>query len=297
MPAARTTGRRPSWSTAVELDVRARPRSDAGHVVASSSAAIRRVALTQRRRSCSTARSSATSPSRSTACRCPPTLRGRATHARSTILAPPASGRLTVQATINPAANVALEGLYVSSGVFCTQCEAEGFRRITYFPDRPDVLATYTVTIDRRPRALSRAAVERQSRRRRSARPAAATSRRWHDPFPKPTYLFALVAGDLAALEDTFTTMSRPHGRARDLVDAAQPAALHARDGLAQARDALGRGALRPRVRPRPLHDLLRRRLQHGRDGEQGPQHLQQPARAGRRRRPRPTTTTRRSRA
>ncbi len=74
----------------------------------------------------------------------------------------------------------------------------------------------------------------------------------------------------------------RPRGRARNLVDAAQPAALRPRDGSAQARDALGRGAIRPRVRPRPLHDLLRRRFQHGRDGEQGPQHLQQQARARR---------------
>jgi aminopeptidase N len=122
------------------------------------------------------------------------------------IHAPPASGRLTVQATINPAANVALEGLYVSSGVFCTQCEAEGFRRIAYFPDRPDVLATYTVTIvadrERCPVLLSNGnlvAAGQLDRGRHFAR--------WVDPFPKPTYLFALVAGDLAALEDTFTTM------------------------------------------------------------------------------------------
>ena len=123
-----------------------------------------------------------------------------------TIHAPPAGGRLTVQATINPAANAALEGLYVSSGVYCTQCEAEGFRRIAYFLDRPDVLATYTVTIiadrERCPVLLSngnRVAAGPLERGRHFAR--------WHDPFPKPTYLFALVAGDLAALEDTFTTM------------------------------------------------------------------------------------------
>jgi len=123
-----------------------------------------------------------------------------------TIHSPPAGGRLTVQATINPAANAALEGLYVSSGVYCTQCEAEGFRRIAYFPDRPDVLATYTATIiadrERCPVLLSngnRVAAGPLERGRHFAR--------WHDPFPKPTYLFALVAGDLAALEDTFTTM------------------------------------------------------------------------------------------
>src|SRR4029450_359300 len=107
-----------------------------------------------------------------------------------TILAPPPSGRLTVQATINPAANAALEGLYVSSGVYCTQCEAEGFRRIAYFPDRPDVLATYTGTIvaDREggPGLLSsgnRIGAGPLERNRHFAR--------WHDPFPKPTYLFA----------------------------------------------------------------------------------------------------------
>src|SRR5512143_3294161 len=123
-----------------------------------------------------------------------------------TVIDPPASGTLTVSATICPAANTALEGLYLSSGVFCTQCEAEGFRRIAYFPDRPDVLATYTVTIvaerERCPVLLAngnRVAAGALDRGRHFVR--------WHDPFPQPTYLFALVAGDLAALEDTFTTM------------------------------------------------------------------------------------------
>ncbi|MBL0289835.1 MAG: aminopeptidase N [Betaproteobacteria bacterium] len=120
---------------------------------------------------------------------------------------PPDSGQLTVSATIRPAANVALEGLYVSSGVFCTQCEAEGFRRITYFPDRPDVLAVYTVTLvadrARYPVLLSNG--------NRVGSGDAGNGRhfvRWHDPFPKPSYLFALVAGDLAALTDRFTTVS-----------------------------------------------------------------------------------------
>jgi aminopeptidase N len=128
-----------------------------------------------------------------------------------TIDDPPGSGVLTVAATINPAANVALEGLYLSSGTFCTQCEAEGFRRIAYFPDRPDVLATYTVTLiadrDRFPVLLANG-------NRVDAGPvpgAGGTARhfaKWHDPFPKPSYLFALVAGDLSALTDTFTTRS-----------------------------------------------------------------------------------------
>jgi aminopeptidase N len=124
-----------------------------------------------------------------------------------TVLAPPGAGRLTVQGTIRPAANVALEGLYVSSGVFCTQCEPEGFRRIAYFPDRPDVLARYTVTLvaerSRYPVLLSNG--------NRIGAGDAGSGRHyatWHDPFPKPTYLFALVAGNLAALSDEFTTAS-----------------------------------------------------------------------------------------
>ncbi len=119
----------------------------------------------------------------------------------------PDTGCLTVRTTVNPAANVALEGLYLSSGVFCTQCEPEGFRRITYFPDRPDVLAVYTVTLiadrERFPVLLSNG--------NRVASGDAGDGRhfvRWHDPFPKPSYLFALVAGDLVALEDGFVTRS-----------------------------------------------------------------------------------------
>ena len=150
----------------------------------------------------------------------------------------------------------------------------------------------------RRSRALPGAAVERQPRRAGRARPTAATSRPGTTRFPKPTYLFALVAGDLAALEDDVRRrMSGRRVALRDLFRRrANLAALPPRDGLAEARDALGRGALRPRVRPRHLHDLLRRRLQHGRDGEQGPQHLQQPAACWPTRPPRPTTTTPRSR-
>jgi aminopeptidase N len=97
-------------------------------------------------------------------------------------------------------------GLYRTSGVYCTQCEAEGFRRITYFLDRPDVLAS-TRSTSRRQGRQPAAAVERQlpRRRRLRRRPAFAA---WHDPHPKPSYLFALVAGDLGVVEDTFVTMS-----------------------------------------------------------------------------------------
>ena len=117
----------------------------------------------------------------------------------------PDTGTLAIRSTIAPSCNAALEGLYVSSGVFCTQCEPEGFRRITYFPDRPDVLSRYRVTLradrTRYPQLLSNGNLV--------ATGPLADGRHfstWHDPFPKPTYLFALVAGDLAALEDTFVT-------------------------------------------------------------------------------------------
>ena len=112
-----------------------------------------------------------------------------------TVRDPPASGTLIVHSEIAPANNVALEGLYLSSGVFCTQCEAEGFRRITYFPDRPDVLTRYTVTIRadraRYPVLLSNGNL-------------VASGENWakfEDPYPKPSYLFALVAADLDACQ------------------------------------------------------------------------------------------------
>ena len=114
---------------------------------------------------------------------------------------------LVTETEIAPDANTALEGLYVSSGMFCTQCEAEGFRRITFFQDRPDVLATYRVTMTadkaRYPILLSNgnplSSEDLDDGRHRAV---------WHDPFPKPSYLFALVAGDLGCLEDSFTTES-----------------------------------------------------------------------------------------
>src|SRR5207249_9376461 len=122
-----------------------------------------------------------------------------------TIDSPPDAGELLIRSSIAPAANVSLEGLYVSSNVFCTQCEPEGFRRITYFPDRPDVLARYTVTItadkSAYPVLLSNGNLVAHGEL------AGDAGRRkhyvkWHDPFPKPSYLFALVAGDLVSLDD-----------------------------------------------------------------------------------------------
>ena len=100
---------------------------------------------------------------------------------------------------IAPASNTALEGLYLSSGMYCTQCEAEGFRKITYYPDRPDVMSVFSVRIE------GDAAVLLSNG---NPGDAGAGFAEWHDPWPKPAYLFALVAGDLRAHSDTFTTMS-----------------------------------------------------------------------------------------
>jgi len=130
-----------------------------------------------------------------------------ATTAGLTIPDAPDAGTLVVRTRTAPERNVALEGLYVSSGVFCTQCEAEGFRRITYFPDRPDVLATYTVTL-RADRARFPVLLSNGNLVAAGGLPDGRHFATWHDPFPKPSYLFALVAGDLHSLDDTYTTMS-----------------------------------------------------------------------------------------
>ena len=108
---------------------------------------------------------------------------------------------------ISPVTNTQLMGLYASGGILCTQCEAEGFRRITFFPDRPDVLSRFRVRMtadkSRYPVLLSNGNLTGEVEM-----PDGRHSAEWHDPFPKPCYLFALVAGDLAALRDEFVTAS-----------------------------------------------------------------------------------------
>ncbi|MEE3278499.1 MAG: aminopeptidase N [Pseudomonadota bacterium] len=115
--------------------------------------------------------------------------------------------KLTIQTRIYPQANTALEGLYRSGDLYCTQCEAEGFRKITYYPDRPDVQSKFTTTLVADSGQfgvmlangnLIRDEITSDNRRRVT----------WVDPFNKPSYLFALVAGNLAVLEDNFTTLS-----------------------------------------------------------------------------------------
>ncbi len=115
---------------------------------------------------------------------------------------------LTCETLLEPQNNTRLEGLYRSSSMFCTQCEAEGFRHITYYLDRPDVMSVFTTTIiadeSRYPVLLSNG-----NEVERSKTDDGKTLVVWHDPFPKPAYLFALVAGDLAVKNDVFTTQSK----------------------------------------------------------------------------------------
>ncbi len=131
---------------------------------------------------------------------------------------------------ISPETNTALEGLYMSNGMYCTQCEAEGFRKITFYPDRPDVMATFTVRINGaypvllcngNPKGSGDAWAE------------------WHDPWPKPAYLFALVAGDLVAHTGQFTTMS-----GKDVA-----LNIYVRPGPDEAKCAFGMDALKRTMR------------------------------------------------
>ncbi|QIK79023.1 aminopeptidase N [Sphingomonas piscis] len=112
-----------------------------------------------------------------------------------------------IETKLNPAANTKLMGLYASNGMLCTQCEAEGFRRITFFPDRPDVLSKYRVHMEG-DKALFPVLLSNGNRVASGELEGGRHWAEWEDPFPKPCYLFALVAGDLVANNDRFTTMS-----------------------------------------------------------------------------------------
>ncbi len=121
---------------------------------------------------------------------------------------PPRPFVLDIETELDPSANTKLMGLYRSGNAYTTQCEAEGFRRITYFPDRPDVMAVYTTRIEA---DKAEAPVLLSNGNLVGAGDVAGTSRHfavWHDPFPKPSYLFALVGGVLGVVEDEFVTMS-----------------------------------------------------------------------------------------
>lgn len=150
-----------------------------------------------------------------------------------TIADVPEEFELSTQVRIYPDQNTVLEGLYRSGGMYCSQCEAEGFRRITYFLDRPDVMSVYTVHIiadaQQYPVMLSNGNLIADSTENGKR------SVTWHDPHKKPSYLFALVAGDLKVAEDTFTTMS---GRNVDLKLYVEPQNINKTD---YALDALKR--------------------------------------------------------
>jgi aminopeptidase N len=155
---------------------------------------------------------------------------------RLTIAQPPQRPfRLEIETVLDPSANTRLMGLYRSGATYCTQCEAEGFRRITYFPDRPDVMAVYTTRVEAE---AADAPVLLANGNLVASGKVAGTSRHfatWHDPFPKPCYLFALVGGKLGRVEDSFRTRS---GREVDLRIFVEPGK---EDRCAYAMDALKR--------------------------------------------------------
>ena len=160
-----------------------------------------------------------------------------ATADRLTIAQPPQRPfRLEIETVVDPSANTQLMGLYRSGAIYCTQCEAEGFRRITYFLDRPDVMAVYTTRIEAE---KADAPVLLANGNLVASGDLPGTSRHfavWHDPFPKPSYLFALVGGKLACVEDRFRTMSGRDVTLRIYVEAGKEArCVYAMDSLKRA--------------------------------------------------------------
>jgi len=143
-----------------------------------------------------------------------------------TIFDPGAEATVQVVTKIYPDANTELEGLYRSGGIYCTQCEPHGFRRITYFIDRPDNMSVFTVKViaeaARYPVLLSNGDLEEQG-----DFPDGRHYALWRDPFPKPSYLFALVAGDLGRISDTFTTAEGKQVALNIYVDRGNEARAH----------------------------------------------------------------------
>jgi aminopeptidase N len=114
---------------------------------------------------------------------------------------------LEIETLVDPEANTQLSGLYRSSGNYCTQCEAEGFRRITYYPDRPDVMAVFTTRIEA-DKSETPVLLANGNLKDSGDLPGGRHFAVWHDPWPKPAYLFALVGGKLGHIEDSFVTAS-----------------------------------------------------------------------------------------
>ena len=135
-----------------------------------------------------------------------------------TLFDPPEACVLETEVRIAPERNTALEGLYRSGGIFCTQCEPEGFRKITWFIDRPDVMARYTVRIEADKTAFP-VLLSNGNPREAGELPDGRHYAEWDDPFPKPSYLFALVAGDLRFVEGRHETPSGHAVRLRVYVE------------------------------------------------------------------------------
>ena len=168
----------------------------------------------------------------------------------------PPSDRFTLKTVvrIKPSKNTELMGLFVSNGNFFSQCEAEGFRRITFFPDRPDVMTTFRVTIRADKNALSGAAGQRQSDR--AWRLVGRTTLRGLGRSVCQAKLSVRARRrQLRSARRTLHTGQRPGSSAADLRRARQPRQDTACNGEPEARDCLGRASLRPRARPRPIHD------------------------------------------
>ena len=159
----------------------------------------------------------------------------------------PATGTVETEVEIAPAANTKLMGLYASGGMLCTQCEAEGFRRITFFPDRPDVLSKYHVRMEGDAAALPDPAVERQPHRagRRRGRPPLGRVGR-----PLPQALLFVRAGRRrpSGQPRQLHDHERPQGRSRHLGPRSRPAQDRPRHGQPEARHGVGREGLRPRI-------------------------------------------------
>ncbi|MEL6435723.1 MAG: aminopeptidase N [Pseudomonadota bacterium] len=133
---------------------------------------------------------------------------------------------------LEPSANTQLMGLYATNGNFCTQCEAEGFRRITFFPDRPDILSVYNVRIEGDAKDVP-LLLSNGNKVDHGALDGGRHFAVWHDPHPKPSYLFALFAGNLGMIEDTFKTMSGRDVRLEIYVEHGKEArAAYAMDAL-----------------------------------------------------------------
>ncbi len=158
-----------------------------------------------------------------------------ATETSLTIPSPPKSFTLESEVEISPEGNTALEGLYLSNGVYCTQCEPEGFRRITYFLDRPDVMSVIRTTIIA-PKREFPVLLSNGNPVDRGELEDGLHFATWYDPFPKPSYLFALVAGDLGSIEDKYVTQSGRNVKLNIYVEKGNESrALYAMDALKRA--------------------------------------------------------------